>query len=769
MAIPSYVVESQRPRMCWRGDELAALQSRVGPGGSWQTEYDNEVDDYVQAVRNNSPASIINGHSSPQENVLAIAIVAHVDNDTALKNLGADVTLQIIADSYHTSNSTRWRDRGFALAIGFDAFYDQLSSSEKTTVANALIANADQAALGIPSELMTGHSGLEQVSAIWCGLSLHGHNTSAANSILNKSLRFWFGDDVPVVQGGTGEGRISQMRHITADGGSVWSHYHFRNHTWEVGMLLLALANATSYNAWTDPLNASYLDTWEWLLWTVRGGANLDPEALSDWTITAAPTMNSERGHALVQQWVHGSDGRAQMRWLYDQQDAGDRSRETYALEIATGDKFATSTSPAAASPPIPTERLFNPPGIYYFRQAPAGGDDWDYDDSAVWRVTAREFYMMEHTHLDTGAIALRVDGDPLILSPSGYYDDFGGSHGINVYHASGYQSGVPLIFKSSESWQWFSDTVINDGGQQRKKFPHSDGNKRSTSRPYTVDFMLHDAGGEAWRQTREFQLVESNADYSYLHLDSTPAYREFHTDTPKATVVVKYLVIKRNGSNGLDLPALLMYVRIIKQDADFPTYLPFHHYQDVTAQSYGWTAEGQVQNGKVWCDLLNIGNYTRTIKTRGSVDGLGWGSTQFEQPFGDGTNFKPIKGASSRQAMNTKRESVWLNKNDLDPEDHYVVLFMPTALAASEPAASRVWIDEADWYGVDFGSGQEYRIHKTSKLAQGPSGSTDTTPPGEVSSVSTTPADGQVSLSWTNPGDGDLASVCIRHRVKEI
>ena len=767
MTIPSYTVESQRPRLWWRNSDLATIQARVGVGGSWETEYVNEVDAYVQSVRNDTAASIINGESSPQENLLAIALVAHVDNDSALMDLGIAVALALINDSYHTSSSDRWRDRAFALAIAFDAFYNDMTSGERSTIASEVETSALDMSQRIPQELMTGHSGLEQVAAIHCGLALHGYDTPAANSILNSSMRFWFGDDVPLPSGGTGAGRIAQMRHITSDGGSVWSHYHFRNHTWEIGWLFHVLSTATNYNAWTDPANSTFLDTWEWLLWMVRGGTDRDPEAFSDFVLTTAPTMNRSRAMAFVQQWVHASERQAQIRWLYDEHDGGDRSRETHAFDIVLGEKYATSTSPAAATPTIPTERLFDPPGMYYFRQAPSGQNDWDYDNSVVYRVSGREFYMMEHTHLDTGAVAMRFNGDPLILSPSGNYDDFGGAHGINVYHASSYQSGVPLVHDSSESWQWFSQGVVNDGGHQRKKY--IDDPWRSPSRPYTVDYMLNDAGGEAWRQTNDFELVDSNADYSYLHLDNTPCYRLLHTDTPKATVLIKYMIIKVNGSNGLAYPALLYFARITKADADFPTYVAWHHRTATTSTAYGWTAEGGEQSGKVWVDFYDIANYERRIELAGTLDANGWGDNQFEQPFGSGTNYKPTQADRARIEMNTKRESVWCRKFDLDPVDDCLFLFMPTARLDSEPATGRVWINETDWYGIDFGGGQEYRLHKTAKLAQGPAGGADTTPPGEVSGVVTTPADGQVTLQWTNPGDADLDKVCIRHRVKNI
>jgi hypothetical protein len=537
------------------------------------------------------------------------------------------------------------------------------------------------------------------------------------------------------------------------------------------------MSKATTWDGWTA--HSSWVTKiWEELLWHYKGGDSPDLMGMGDMYRSSELLKREMRwAYCMLAQRNSATEAGQMTRWLFERWN--DLEPTAWApsriFDVILLDRGAiTELAPQDASSVPSTSRLFAPPGVYYGRKAKRGGsiDDWDLDDVATVRISARNRYYSGHPHLDAGSMALSVRGDMVCLTPSGKFCT-GQPSWYEGYCRTWMQSWCPLIYDPAETyyWQLPSRTHINDGGQHWRIYRDATLPSR-TYDPATAYKMQNDLSGEAWIRARTFQQVASGSDYSFLYADIADAYKRDYDSPLRCPILeMRYLVIWPTSANGLYWPAVLYYARMRKRDTSFETRIPVHSASAWTTTGYGAHTLGYNGVGKLWVDVRDIGAYTLTVQGPGTISG-DFGSTQFMAPWNTG-NFPPDEDGSlkAQEEQFLKTHTLYMAKTTREEEERYVALCLLSEAADSEPAASRAWVTDSaqpDWYGVTLGT-QTYLVHRTLPQCWVGSGAPDTTPPGEVSSHAATARALAILSTWTDPVDADLAELRVRYRTSEI
>jgi hypothetical protein len=771
MTVPAYTMRTAHPYVFFLDSEKSAIAARVADSAGWKTLYDNTIKPAATSYKGYA-AGTLAANSEVQNRLMVLLLVAWLeetgrpDGGYRDKAVDAAVALCAIPDD---QSPTYYRNRLLALAAVFDVCFDWLTSSEKSTIAAEIVHQASRCTAPV-NEYMHGHGGNDQMCALAGGLAISGYHSSAA-SIINRALEFWWGTGATGTADG---GRWEMPRHSCSDGGDDQGSWYNYLMGWAEVLIPHFMSHATTD---VDPFVSEVAwmkKRWEWHIWSGwTGTTDHDFDAQGDVYKLSGTYFHWQQRIflAIVADKFRNNDslqGGHMLAWLFAQWDALDSSyADSSVWQILFLDRAAVTTVHPKDATTVPScSRLFNPPGVYYGRWAPSGEDDWDYDESCVFRISARQWYYLGHTHLDAGSVMIHFKGDRILQAPAGIYSDYGDSHHMNAYQRSWLQSLVPLIHDPSAVWNRYSTLAASDGGQQFKKSTYTD----RTSDPGRMYYMLNDGGGETWLRTRSFEKVQDDhpTTMTFLVADLEPAYRKYSTDSPRCSVCeVKYLIIWPNATNGLTWPALLYYARIVKSDSDWRTQIPFHSYQAWTTTSYGAHTTGYRSVGKLWVDIYNHAAYTKLNVPPGTpLDANNYGPDQF-RIYGDGAaNWKPSRAAKTRELPDLCRHSLYIEKTTRTTQEDYVMLLMLSGSADSEPVTGRSWVTETDWYGITLGA-DIYRIHKTQDLAV--HGSPDTTPPAEVTGLALTARDRGILARWTDPADSDLNKIRIFKRTSAI
>lgn len=770
MTVPAHTIYSSHPRLFFRDTDKAAIQARVADANGWKTLYDNTIKPAANNYKGYTNAQLV-AIGDPQNRLMVLLLVGWLeesgrpDGGYRDRAVEAAVYLCSIPDA---DVPTYYRNRLIALASVFDVCYDWLTSSEKATIAAAIVHQAGRCTAN-DDEYMDGHSGNDQMCALAGGLAISGYHSSAAG-IIDRALEFWYGTG----PAGTADGgRWEMPRHTCSDGGDNQGSWYSILMAWgEVMMPWMLWKSTTDLNPFVS--EASWMKKrWQWHLWSGwTGAADHDFDALGDVSKLSNPLFHWQQRifYAIMADRFQNDDGLEggyMMRWLFEQWHAlAAASADSCVWQIIFMDRAnITSRHPKDATTVPARSRLFFPPGIYYARWAPSGQVHWDYDQSCVFRIAARKWYFLGHTHLDAGSVMIHFKGDRILLSPSGLYSDYGDSHHMNAYQRSWLQSLVPLIHDPNAEWRRYSTLAAPDGGQQFKKSPVG-----GRSDPERVYWMLNDGAGEHWLRSRSFDKVfdDHPTTMTFLSADLEPAYRQKSTDPPRCSICkAKYLLIYPSATNGLTWPVLLYYARIAKPDSSWRTQIPVHSYNAWTSTSYGAHATGYRGVGKLWVDIFNPSAYTKLIVPPGSpLDANGIGPNQF-RIFGDGPdNWKPSRAPKDRELPDWNRNSLYVEKTTKVAEEHYVMLLMISGAGDSEPVPARSWITENDWYGITLGA-DTYRISKT--LEQAVHGSPDSTPPAEVTNLDLGVRSAALLATWDDPADADFDHCLVYKRTSAI
>lgn len=786
MTIPAYTIYANHPRLFFRDTDKATITARTDSAASWKGLWDATIIPAANNYDGRTDSEIVQSNSPPHQRIAVLALSGYIEETGRptggykAKAISAAIYLAGLPDA---DAPTSARFRLLALAIVFDLLFDDLTTTERNTLAAEILQQCDRMA-NRSDEWMDGWSANDQMCQLAGALAIHGWGTftAAAQTRLTEALTFFFGAN-------ENEGALSMERYQYSDGGSEKGGWYCYLDLWHAVWGMTFLTNGTNLNEWTSE-SAWASKIWEWCIWQGwRGGVDDDYASMGDMARTSSPRFHT------FQRWAfgvlatkyptaNGFEGGRHLAWLFDQYNALDAPyADDRIFDVVLFDRAAvTSVAPESGTPVPATTRMFAPPGVWLARRAGRGSGHsaWNHDQSCVIQVSARSRYYLGHPHLDAGSVQIRFKDDVLLLSPSGFYDAYGSDHHIAWYQRSVGQSLVPIVYDPSEVYQRWSSTVLNEGGQHFKKRLDASIEGGVASDPYTPYKMLHDDGGAAWKRTERFEEIPGDETSGrFLVADIGPAYKKFHTDAGRLeTIVLKYLLIEPTAANGLAWPALLYYARIRKRNAAHVVTIPMHFRHTATAHDFGLDALGrrsEVGNGspgRLWVDVRNLSDYDLTITGPGSpLNSAGYGPTQF-QVLGSGTNYAPASAAGTRHLMDLKRYSAYWRKKTQVQEEHYVALLMIAAAGDAEPASGRAWVTDAaqpDFYGVTIGS-ETYLIHRTQDLAVYGSGATpDTTPPGEVSSEALTPRDSRITASWTDPGDADLAKIRLYRRTSAI
>lgn len=788
MPIPTYSIyqgespdNKPHPRLFWRHIDKADYTARKDNTSSWKTLWDSVIIPSANSKKAQSDATI--GGSSQVLSNMAILCMTGWLLETGVpgggykaKAISAAIYLAGLADGTGPDK----RERTLAMAMVFDALFDDLTTAQKNTLASELMTQCDLMSFRT-DEYMDGHTGNDQMCQAAAALAVHGWGAFAAQARLDESMDCFYGGPTR----GPGEARFEMPRWEKSDGGSEKGGWYTYLGSWCELFMMWFLGKATSLNpwgtgAWPNGEGVWASKVWEFILWQQLGGQFDDREIVGDQDAIDAPKFQWE--HRLFLSILAGkyqnaaTDKGGQMMWhihqnVWDTYDSDDAMKQVWDF-IFIDRGAVTALDPESASPVPSTKRLFQPPGLFYFRDVKRGSghNKWSPNNALQFRFEGRRHYDIGHTHLGAGSFAAYFKGEPLVLSPCGIYDAFNSIHHKHWFQRTCGQSFAPYIIDPAAEYKRWSETVDNDGGQHFKKYSN-------TSTPGNVYKMQNDgpvdlAHGHhvGWLRTAEFSKPLDNADFIFLFEDIKPAYqKDYLLAGPASLVETKWMIIYPTAANTLNWPAVLFYCRIIKNVSSFQTGIPIHMRSTVQSAAYGFTGMTHFGTGKMWMDIRNVGGYSVSINSEGTPpDANGYGPNQFRFR-GSGTNRPPNEGANSRKTPGLKRYSIWWEKAAGNVQDDYVALLMFGDAGDSEPVPGRAWVtDGADPnnYAITLGS-VTYAISRLSKSAA--LGGTDTTAPAVPTGLALTPAPISLIANWTDPADQDLSKIIIEARTSAI
>lgn len=761
MAVPSLTVRSAQPRLFFRDTDLAMYQARAADADGWKTAWDATIRPGANARRLDTDFSWVS-YETIHTRLLPVVLVGWMEETSRVDGGFRDMAIRAadhLCDIPDTSVPTNDRYRSLALALVFDAFRHQMTTTEYNKILAEMIVQMNRGTMR-EDEKVDGHSANDSKCRLACVLAGYGHGTRNWNADLQAILTWWYGTSV---------GRMETCRYFHSDGAPLAGGNYSYLRLWSESWLPWILTKSTDYDAlaaesaWMEKL-------WEFLLWNCySGGASFDYESHGDTARISEPIFILELrwAQALLMGAFPspgGTDGDRHLRWMYDQYLTREtQTAESLGFDFLFFDRASVSAlAPASASPAISTRRFFSPPNLFYAR------DSWDYT-GPMYRISGRERYELGHRHQDAGSIAITYSGEPLLLTPAGRYDVFDSvPHHGNWYQRTMGQSGALLVYDPAQVYTFYNKARENDGGQQLKKYLHPIHGEIADA--WNVEELRNDGGGLAWKRS-DFSVQASSGDHRFLVCDAREAHKRRHTDTPRFSVYKSsYLLIAPTPGNGLPCSALLVYHRVVKTTNSWRTCVPWHFRGTVTAQTFGCDGTGGASVGRLWIDLRNPSAYTTRIDVQGSPLVNGYGPTQFLH-YWTGVNMPPSVAVGTRHDPWTKRSTWWVEQTTRAADERYVFLLMPAAYAASEPVSSRAWsTDEADpdWYKITLGT-VTYGIHRTLDQATFGDVEIDTTPPAEVTDQALAARDRALLYTFTDPADGDLAGVEVQFRTSEI
>jgi hypothetical protein len=782
VTIPAYTVRDEHPRLLFRESDRVNLTARTNATGGWKTQWDAQCAGFVNQYRALPVQNLIVGTgttTSSANNAIgklaAMAFWGWIEESGRPSGGAKDWAIRAAlwaCNNYAGGVESSLREILMGLALVYDFLYADMTSAERTTIAGEIMQRAIAFNDGISqTDQIDGHTGINVTCSLLGLLAIHGNSfyQDEIPTALNTTLEFLLGVDAQ-------SGRLNYPQLCLTDGHSEKGHWYIYPSFWTELFTLWSMSTATTWDGWTAH-SAWVTKIWEELLWHSKGGTAPDLMGMGDMNRSSSVFQREMHwGIAMLAQRNASTEAGRMLQWLFAQWDALDPTvwGPARVFDVILLDRAAiTELDPKDASPAVSTSRLFSPPGVYYGRKAKRGSSvpDWDPDEVATVRVSARSRYYSGHAHLDAGSMALSVRGDMVCLTPSGKYFT-GQPSWFNGYCRTWMQSWSPLVYDPTETFYWQLPTrpKINDGGQHFRIYRDATEPARVYD-PATAYKMQTDAGGEAWMRCRSFTKSEGT-DYAFLCADLKDAYKRDFDDLPRCSILeTRYLTIWPTADNGLYWPAVLYYARMRKRNSAWETRIPVHSANDFTQTSYGAYTTGYNGVGKLWIDLRNKADYSLTVQGPGTMSG-DFGSTQFMAPWNT-VNYPPIEDGSlkAEERQFLKRFSLYLQKTTQVEEEHYVALAMLSESGDAEPAATRAWVTDSaqpDWYGITLGT-QTYLVHRTLPQCWVGSTAPDTTPPAEVTAFAVAARARSILATWTDPADADLEGLLVRIRTSAI
>lgn len=572
------------------------------------------------------------------------------------------------------------------------------------------------------------------------------------------------------------------------------------------------LLNGETYAPWGDAGVSEVREEWVEKIpeWWLNGHDRGDGDylRLGDTGRVTSPWFHHNERLIFGTLITRGGAWRKRIRWFYDRlhkimtdpQPAGKGesvSTTARAYDLIywdPGDAANASESPKAAG--TPKARLFSPWGDYFHRNT------FDYDQGCVAHLTGHELLYEGHEHLNVGALQIWLKGDGVLVHAGKYGEvdsaqgdsaDLGGLHNKNYYQQSISHSGVlqiddgtALPHKSVNSAGSRVSFPSGLGGQYWKQFDRDgNGSISGTSEhdPRNINELRFDGGGLAWRRTGKdalgtdrLRVVEKvDGQYSFLHADIHRAYLLRHDwydlANSGSTVRDRLKTEPGTGRTGCEFkwlfiddvwqwPVILIIARMRARDPNFVKRQVWHthgtpNFIDLPNPSTRrYFAAGSKNVAKIYIDQYRGPlDFVSSVVGGGSTDSNGWQANQYAYVQG-GTNYKPSSGARVREVPDLGRHRIDFRPASQREEDVFATALFP--MEVGQDAPTYTWIDEANWLGLDFGSGKTYRVNKHTVQV---SVSGDTTPPAPPTGLVAIPGPdgGQVTLSWNANLEPDI------------
>lgn len=560
------------PRVWFTSDEQAEIEGRLV--GSHSAAW-NDVKTWVAARSANEAqdASWFFNESNGDYHAAAFAFAARFDGNSTWRAQVIAAALYVAGlnpGNVESGTFTKRRRGVRILTAVYDWLYDHLTSTQKTTLSNALYTWA------LELELPDGEA--QDKGYVWnyrqenLGIRIMGLIASdheSAPSALETAVRIHDRHVMPTwIHYGQPQGDSA--------GGSMRGHWYMafsmRGHLEGI----LALRSATN-GAW-DAFR-KYPNYWKdlagyfWCLYRSQ-----DKRFMRDGD-TAFPNLTPSK---LERDWVH--------RRLFETIAKYTRDGRAQVMADAMFDVLGVWgtwrwTDILWYDPTVPKESVY--PAVTWF--SPDTGSVIDRSQSGpeeyIFRMTCRREMTRGHTHLDDLGITYYYKG--LQLPDTGVYDSYGSTHWYNYYARTLSKNSI-LLHLANETYKWYSTTILRDGGQ---RWLDEATDVESTGGTRNLLDIVDPARGYTRSDWRAFD--SSATAYLFAWADATAAYR-----ATKVSLVTRAVVLVRSPS-GASHPTIFVGDHTVTHKVT-SRYILWHVPSGVTpttistyAQAWQWSLGG--------------------------------------------------------------------------------------------------------------------------------------------------------------------------------
>jgi hypothetical protein len=729
--------KAQHPRTVFRKDDVPTLRLWSNDANIWRTRWDNFWLPTAEALALKTAEEIAKDVYACDVKILTLATVGVIDNIATMRTKAIDAAvyyaLNLVNDpAWNTNNATTRRVGAYAMAHAYDILYEaaEMTSTKRGQIRTGIRELGDvlQGTL-VETDYIDGYSGGHSTALFYLGSAIQDEDSTGA-TYCNAALDFWWGATADL------KARIYHDRYYCSDGGSGKGTSYF----WDSASFSLKLLHAMhntyirneetpgsftldgdDYAPWED-------ETWvakipEWTLHIMRG--DLDILTIGDTARVTLPRFNEQGRWVVACLATRGaSQFRGTMKWFYERMNGVDGSFTRTNSQAAFPQFFLMnpndgypSQTPTVAG--VAKTRWFSPPNVYS-----AVLPIWEPRDACKILIHAEDRWYQGHTHLKCAGIQITVKDESVLLN-SGWYisEEYATDHGNNWRQQSISCSGTPLVEGvssnlSDEHYNWDSNgRVAYKNGLGGQCWMSSTGAISGQYGPDNTYDMVNAGSGLLWKKCDSSMLSMSD-DMDVVWIDARRAYLKTssHYGTTNERVKLcdlKYVVLK----NVHNWPVILRVARVQSRLATMKKRDHWHFHSNPTWERVGsgttdlrFKSFGYLNKGYCAIHYYPGRSVAYTIVGGGTQDSNGYGAFDF---FWNGVNHKPLTGINSpRHAPDLGHYRVEVSPNTATIEDYFVSLIMPGY--GSDVLPSYTWVEEPNYFGVQFAAGPLVRVHKT-------------------------------------------------------
>jgi len=469
---------------------------RLGLGALYEYALDLEND----GTPDPSPSALANYNTMVRE-VRSVAFTAMISREDRFVDLAIDYALAIAAKNASDGDDGPQRERLLSMAFVYDWLNDELSSSEKDSLRDSMVAHIQQLEIYATSPMFTGgHSRYGNTTILGALLAMHGeygtYDTYCSGK-LNAVVDNW-------------ENGFNPFQGWVASKGG----YHMG---WAYGAGYL---EANPYLLWKSATGEAWGESWRkelayfWIYGTKGAGktpaagdsGGLGFSAAVAGICLTSVGLNNSYAADFVDNLGIGLFGSEYIwRILFMNGHNNDINYD----EITELDKA----------------KEFGKSGYVVAR------DKWNAPDATHMVFKSSSFYSRNHHHKDQNSIVLNYKGSLLI--DSGSYDYYGSTHWANYYTRT-IAHNTLVVFDSSETfYDSVATTVSNDGGQ---KYPAYYDTPEGCD-PYSLNDILN----YSKYQLDGITSFSQTSSQCYMKGDASKAYSSAKLDTYTREVTMVY------------------------------------------------------------------------------------------------------------------------------------------------------------------------------------------------------------------------------------